>query len=119
MKITPSSKIENFFKDIQFQSIEKYQILMAVRDLVLDVNKKLSEDIKYGGLVFNLGDELMGGIFVYKKHLSLEIGRGSELPDPKNILEGAGKSRRHIKLRSLEDIEKKEVSFFAKKAFGS
>ena len=34
--------------------------------------------------------------------------------DPKKLLEGTGKFRRHLKIRSLSDIKDKKVEFFVK-----
>ncbi|MCJ8322984.1 MAG: DUF1801 domain-containing protein [Rhizobiales bacterium] len=73
----------------------------------------------YGGLVFELEAKtpktLIGGIFASKLHLKVDFSHGHLLDDPTKILEGEGKYRRHIKLRSLNDIEDKNVmQFFAR-----
>jgi hypothetical protein len=39
-------------------------------------------------------------------HVNLGFPRGSSLPDPNRVLEGEGKTMRHIKLRSQRDIER-------------
>jgi hypothetical protein len=41
--------------------------------------------------------------------VALEFSRGATLPDVHHVLEGAGKSRRHIKLLSRADLFKKNV----------
>lgn len=75
----------------------------------------------YGGTMFeteaNNPKTGICGHFVYKNHMSLEFTDGVKLPDPKGILEGNGKYRRHIKLASLADIKDKEVESFLKAAF--
>lgn len=40
-----------------------------------------------------------------KNWVTLGFYRGTELPDPKGLLEGAGKVHRHVKLRTEEDVE--------------
>ena len=112
-----TTKVNSFIQDIQFQSSEKYEILIALRKIIKNLNKKLVEDIKYGGLIYSFSGELLGGVFVYRNHISLEMGRGFELADPDNILEGKGKYRRHIKIVSIQDIKDKKVEFFIEKAF--
>lgn len=114
-----NSRVDKFIADIQFQSLEKYQLVLKIREIILQANSSLKEDIKYGGLVFFHSSELLGGIFVYKQHLSIEMGRGVDLPDPDKLLEGSGKSRRHIKIRKNQDILTKNVEFFVKKAFAA
>ena len=37
-------------------------------------------------------------------HLTFGFLRGTSLPDPQLLLEGTGKSLRHVKLRALEDL---------------
>ena len=65
----------------------------------------------YGGTVFELVADTpksrIGGVYAYEAHVSLELAEGATLEDPLNVLEGGGKRRRHIKLRSLSDIEDK------------
>ena len=38
------------------------------------------------------------------------------MKDPKKLLEGTGKFRRHLKIKSFEDVSDKEVAFFVKQA---
>ncbi|HAJ95428.1 MAG TPA: hypothetical protein DCP02_04250 [Actinobacteria bacterium] len=57
-----------------------------------------------------------GGLFVRKKHISLEFSSGADMNDSYTILEGTGKFRRHLKIRSLADIENKTVDFFVKQS---
>jgi len=39
-------------------------------------------------------------------HVNLGFPRGSSLPDPNRVLEGEGKTMRHIKFRSQRDVER-------------
>lgn len=116
MSNTENIKIAGFLEDIQFQSAEKFEILESIRSIFKAANPKLEEDIKYGGLVFNLSGTLLGGIFVYAQHVSIEFSFGAELADPNNILEGKGKYRRHIKIRNIEDISDKQATGFINSA---
>lgn len=40
-----------------------------------------------------------------KNHITLGFNYGSELPDPKEMLEGTGKLYRHYKIKSAEDLK--------------
>jgi hypothetical protein len=44
-------------------------------------------------------------IAVYPKHVNLGFNWGTELPDPHNLLEGAGKRTRHVTLHNLSDVK--------------
>jgi hypothetical protein len=45
-------------------------------------------------------------LMVGKNHVTFGFLRGTDLPDPAKLLEGTGKSLRHVKLRSTEDLRK-------------
>ena len=51
----------------------------------------------YKGLVCTL--------ILSQKEVKLGIFRGTELPDPKRLMTGAGKVHRHVPLRSAADLE--------------
>jgi len=61
--------------------------------------------------------ELICGIFIRKKHISLEFSFGMMMSDPDNYLEGKGKHRRHLKIFDKKDIKNKKVEFYATQAF--
>lgn len=43
---------------------------------------------------------------VHAAHVTFGFHRGAALPDPQDLLEGTGKSMRHVKIRTLEDLER-------------
>lgn len=105
--------------DIQSLSVENYEIAVEVRRIFFNSAPTLSEEIKYGGLVFFKADVLVGGIFFYKQHISIEFSQGATLPDPSSVLEGKGKFRRHIKIRLVDDISEKNVVQYVQVALDS
>jgi hypothetical protein len=44
---------------------------------------------------------------VGKNHVTLGFHNGTSLEDPQGLLEGTGKNIRHVKLRAVEDLERK------------
>nr|WP_086938257.1 DUF1801 domain-containing protein [Thaumasiovibrio occultus] len=76
----------------------------------------LQQEIKYGGLVFLQAGDLIGGLFSYKQHVSVEFSHGAGFSDPTAALEGGGKHRRHLKIRTVDDITTIDVSSFIKQA---
>jgi hypothetical protein len=75
----------------------------------------------YGGIVFEreLGapKTCLCGIYAYSEHMSVEFTHGAAFDDPLGVLEGAGKHRRRIKLRSMGDILAKDVEGYIARAF--
>jgi len=101
-------RVANLLEDIRRLSEDRFALVQALRKLVLDLDSGVSEEVKYGGLLFSAGKPFCG-VFAYAKHVSLEFGDGAALPDEHGVLEGAGKLRRHIKLCALDDVEQKHV----------
>lgn len=98
----------------------KTQITDAIVETLLDVCPDFTSVSMYGGTMVEIirGDPKtqIGGFFVYKAHVSCEFSHGASLDDPKQLLEGSGKFRKHIKLRSVEDISTKGFRGFLKQA---
>ena len=47
---------------------------------------------------------------VEKKHVTFGFHYGTALEDPESLLEGTGKNVRHIKLRTVKDLERKGLA---------
>ena len=106
-------KIQVFIQDLELNSPAHAQIAQAVREIYHDTEPAITEKFIYGGIGFFLNDNLIGGVYGYKTHISVVFSRGNELNDPDGLLEGKGKYRRHVKTMTVDDIEAKAVRFFA------
>ena len=116
MGFSENNKVNEFLSDIQSVSPDKFEIIESIRKMFHKLNHDLVEDIKYGGVVFSLSGSLVGGIYLYKEHLSIEFSNGAELSDPTGLLEGKGKKRRHLKIVEKRDLKSKKLSSFVKEA---
>lgn len=101
--------VQSLIEDIRLLSETNYQIVEAVRALVKETFESVSEEVKYGGVLFSSGVQFCG-VFAYKEHVSVEFGSGAKITDDHEYLEGAGKGRRHIKLRSSAEIKSKKLA---------
>jgi hypothetical protein len=45
----------------------------------------------------------------FKTHVNFGFFRGAELDDPDGLLEGTGEKMRHVKLKSLEDVNEEAL----------
>ncbi|HPT49433.1 MAG TPA: DUF1801 domain-containing protein [Accumulibacter sp.] len=104
----PADRLSKPIEDIRLLDPARAELVRALRTIILDLNPTISEEVKYGGILFS-AEKPFCGIFSYTKHVSLEFGAGASLPDKFKVLEGEGKSRRHIKLSSAQDIAEKHV----------
>ena len=112
-----SKKIQQFLRNTEDISKEQYEIVVALREIIESTNPSATQEIKYNGLVFNVGSELITGIFTRKSHLSLEFSFGAGFDDPKAHLDGKGKLRRHLKIVTMDDITTKDVKNFVTQSF--
>ena len=117
MNISTDDQIERFIQDAKFVDEEKGATLNSLREIILKICPDAQEEIKYGGLVFNVDTELICGIFLRKKHISLEFSFGVLMSDPDKYLEGNGKYRRHLKIFNIRDIKDKEIKYFVGQSF--
>ena len=115
MEKSKNEQVEKYLEEIMLINDEQFNVLRKLREIVFNVNPKTNERIMYGGIMFSLNDDF-GGIFVRKNHISFEFGNGFTMNDPDKLLEGKGKFRRHLKIRSLSDIDDKKVEFFVKQS---
>ncbi len=100
----------NFEAVIANANPEIQALASEARALLADVMPGLTEvpwaRQKIAG--YGVGPKKMSQHFCYlapfKKHLNLGFFYGADLPDPENLLEGAGKELRHIKIRSAEQL---------------
>lgn len=108
-------KVEQLLHDLQLTHPDLNAIVQAARILARSVAPGVSERVMYGGILF-FAPEQFCGVFSYSEHVSMEFGQGAELKDPHRVLEGSGKFRRHIKLRTLDDIESKHLKDYIAQA---
>ena len=101
--------VQTLLEDISLLGAGQFEIVEAVRALVMKNFKAVEEDVKYGGILFSSGIQFCG-VFAYKEHVSVEFGSGALIADTFGHLEGSGKGRRHIKLKSIADIKTKELA---------
>ena len=87
-------------------------LALALREIVLEEAPDASESIYqvYTVAIWFGFSGKMKDMFCYIAtnggHVNLGFPRGSTLPDPNRVLEGEGKTMRHIKLRSHRDLER-------------
>ncbi len=91
-------------------------LALSIRAVVLDEIGPCHEYIydAYNAVALGYGptSRLKDGIChiaVYAKHVNLGFNRGASLDDSKGLLEGSGKSVRHITLKTASDLRRPEI----------
>lgn len=111
----PAQRVARWLDDLQMVSAERHALVMALRQSAFDAGPGVTEEVKYGGLLFSAKQPFCG-VFAYTAHVSLEFGQGAAMADPAGVLEGAGKGRRHIKFRALQDLQRCDLAAYLKQA---
>ena len=114
-QVTTITTKGTFQEVISKASPEMQSLAHAARSLLIEVMPDLTEvpwgQQKIAG--YGIGPKKMSEQFCYiapyKKHVNLGFYYGVDLDDPEELLEGAGKELRHIKLRSLDDLRQPEI----------
>ena len=85
-------------------------ILDELRKLVDEVAPDASSSIKWGMPFYTLGGNTLCALAGFKAHVNLILpGPPGTYADPRGLLEGDGKTGKHLKLRSLEELPRAEV----------
>jgi len=90
-------------------------LALALREIILEEVPEASESIYqvYTVAIWFGFSEKMKNMFCYiattARHINLGFPRGSTLPDPHRVLEGDGKTMRHIKFANQRDLERSFV----------
>jgi hypothetical protein len=93
-------------------SAEVRAIAIAARALVHDALPDADETASRGDQGIGFGARQYGAdgwgvayISIQSKHANLGFFKGASLPDPDGLLEGTGKNLRHVKMRTLAEVE--------------
>lgn len=89
---------------------EQKEIMELISSLIHKNVENVTEELKWSRPVFKSTKD-----FAYlqanKNHVNLGFYKDLEkLNDPKGVLEGTGKTMRHIKLKNISDIDSKRLS---------
>lgn len=116
MKKVTNQEVQTFLDATQAMSSDQYESIIEIREIFHEFHPAAEEKIMYGGITFFFNNELFGGIFSNKNHISIEFSNGYQMNDPNQHLEGKGKFRRHLKIHQRGDVQTKEVSYYIKQA---
>jgi hypothetical protein len=89
---------------------EQRPLLAELRKLVEAAAPDATAAIKWGMPFYSVGGETMVAISAHKSHVNLILsGPLGTYADPGGLLEGDGKTGRHLKLRTLADLPRDAV----------
>jgi hypothetical protein len=84
--------------------------VLAVRDLILGVDDRVTEAIKWKAPTFIYRGNIASFYPRATRHVSLMFHSGAILPDPTGLLEGVGDTSRVAKFNGADDLAAKAVA---------
>ena len=89
-------------------------LALQLRALIREVMPETIEQLDLPAHLIGYGLDrtykgLICGITLHTAHINLMFARGTELPDPENLLVGTGKRARHVTIRQEADLERPGV----------
>jgi hypothetical protein len=106
---SPASKLlARYPDDVQALALEAIRL---IRRLLPDVEE--SADATAGLIAFGYGPGYKGMVctlILSKSGVKIGLVRGSELDDPRGLLEGSGKVHRYIQMKSAADLRRPGLS---------
>ena len=85
-------------------------VLDQLRALVEEAAPDATSSIKWGMPFYTMGGQMMCALAGHKAHVNLILaGPPGAFADPGQLLEGEGKTGRHLKLRSVDELPRAAV----------
>jgi len=106
--------IDGFFRK---QPAPMRAILEELRKLVEAAAPEARSSIKWGMPFYMIGDEILCALGGHRAHVNLILsGPPGTFSDPDGLLSGDGKTGRHLKLTSLDDLPHEHVRGWLRQA---
>ena len=80
------------------------EIVKRLRTFIARCYPALAESLKWNVPTYSLNVKNIMGLQDFRGHVNLNFFRGTQLRDPRGILQGTGKQVRHVSFRSIDDI---------------
>ena len=81
------------------------EICQALRELILENFPQMSEEFKWNFPAYYYRGKRICLTSGFRQHVTIELFHGSRLLDTQGRIVGAGKNTRHIKIKSLAEID--------------
>lgn len=101
----------DFIKKIPMHFIPAVE---EIRNIIISFSKDVKEEIKWGSPTYYINKHICS-IHVHKEHINLQFFYGAMLKSA-SLLEGTGKTMRHLKIASAKDIVQSKIKRLMKEA---
>jgi len=94
---------------------EYRDVVELIRQYMRELAPKVQEMISYGIPAYK-GQRILAVISPSKKGITFSFSRGAQFEDSYNLLKGAGKSSKHLKLKNLGEVKEEVMEYYIKQA---
>ena len=99
--------VEGFFAK---QPSQLRSVLDQLRTMIAEAAPEAKAATKWGMPFYSVGANMMCALAAFKAHVNLILpGPPGTYPDPDGLLEGDGKTGKHLKLRPTDDLPRAAV----------
>lgn len=112
-----TKNIETLLEEFEIINPELTALIRSMRKIILAIAPGCEEKVMYGGIIYAIPGRMFCGLFLRRKHISVEFDLGHLLNDPNGFLEGSGKFRRHLKIHREDEMKTKRVEKFVNESF--
>lgn len=104
--------------ELWFEAVADDQrpILYELRKLIVSCMPDAIEEIRWNRPCYSTPTGMFSYLHSTKHHATIGFYKGASLKDPKNLLEGTGKDMRHVKVKSINTIDRTALSELIKQA---
>ncbi len=92
-----------------------HNIVAMLRELMHEMAPNAKEVISYGIPAWR-GNKILAVISPTKKDITFAFSRGAEFIDKYGLLQGVGKVSKHVKIKSLDKVNKEALKNYIKQA---
>ncbi len=101
---------------VQTKVLPKYRDIVAMlRELMHEMAPDARETISYGIPAYRRR-HIIVVISPTKKDITFAFSRGAEFDDKYGLLRGVGKVSKHVKIKSLDEVNKEALKYYIKQA---
>ena len=90
-------------------------IVTMIRQLIREEAPDVQEVIGYGIPMYR-GRHALAVISPTKKDITFAFSRGAEFEDKYGLLRGVGKVSKHVKIKSLDNVNEEALKYYIKQA---
>jgi hypothetical protein len=110
-----TAKFGSFDDLLDISAPSQHAAMKRLREIILEVDPAACEVVRLGdrAATYGVGPKKMSEGYAYimpfASWVNLGFYKGTDLPDPEGLLEGTGNKLRHVKIRSLDAVERPAI----------